>query len=261
MKTTHVGMVTVTLLTASIPLTLMHCSSSDSTTTPDGGHSGSSGSGSGGTSSGNGSGSSGGQSTSGSSGASSGAPAVSDDGGPTNVAGEGGTSANSEGGASSGGTKAVTCEAPDGGAACDPGMVPCGNTMCDTSQTSCCRATGDAGTDTCVGPNGACTGNLVRCNETSDCEKGLVCCDNYGATSCAASCGPYGYQICRSDSECGINADAGAAKRCVVQTCGGPSPGGGPSTPVVTIEACAVPSYAAMGMQSTWGPVYGCTAK
>jgi hypothetical protein len=141
-------------------------------------------------------------------------------------------------------------------------MVPCGNTMCDTSQTSCCRASGDGGTDMCVGPNGACSGNIVRCNETADCEKGLVCCDNYGSTSCMTSCG-YTPQLCRSDTECGANSDAGAAaKKCIVQTCGGgPGPGGGPPTPAVTIEACAVPVYTMMGMPAGWGAQYGCTAK
>jgi hypothetical protein len=94
-----------------------------------------------------------------------------------------------------------------------------------------------------------------------------VCCDSYGATSCAASCGPYAYQICRSDSECGLQADAGAAKKCIAQTCGGAAPGGGPPTPVVTIEACAVQGYAGPGgpggpaMPPTWGAIYGCTGK
>jgi hypothetical protein len=261
MKTMHVGMVAVTLLSSSIPLTMTQCSSSDATATPDGGHPGNSGSGSGGSTSSGGSGSGGGAPSSGSGSGGSSGGTTSDDGGGTSVNAEGGTG-NAEGGASSGGTSQVTCQAPDGGAACDPGMVACGNTMCDTSQTSCCRATGDGGTDQCVGPNGACTGTLVRCNETSDCAKGLVCCDTYGATSCMASCGAYAIQICRSDTECGLDSDAGAAKKCIVQTCGGgPAPGGGPSTPAVTIEACAAPVYTGMGMPAGWGATYGCTAK
>jgi hypothetical protein len=259
MKTTHAGMFAVMLLPAAA-LAMTHCSSSETAVTADGGHPGSSGGGSGGSGSSGGGGSSGGSSSG--SGGSSGGTTTGDDGGGTSVTTDGGGSPGAEGGASSGGTKTVTCEAPDGGASCDPGMVPCGNTMCDTSQTSCCRATGDAGTDTCVGPNGACTGTLVRCNESSDCEKGLVCCDSYGATSCAASCGPYAYQICRSDSECGALSDAGAAKKCILQTCGGgPAPGGGAPTPAVTLEACAAPQYAGMGAPMTWGPNYGCTAK
>jgi hypothetical protein len=258
MKTMHAGMVAVTLLSAAIPLALTHCSSSNATTAADGGHTGNSGSGS----SGGASGGSGDEADAGTGNGSSGSASGGDGGGGGGASVDGAAGGNADGGASSGGMMAVTCQAPDGGAACDPGVVPCGSTTCDTSQTSCCHAMGDAGTDTCVGPNGACTGTLERCNETSDCASGLVCCDNYGATSCAASCGPYAYQICRSDTECGLDGDAGAAaKRCIVQTCGGPTPGGGPSTPAVTIEACAVPSYAGMGMQSTWGPIYGCTAK
>lgn len=88
-----------------------------------------------------------------------------------------------------------------------------------------------------------------------------MCCDTYGATACAASCGPYGFQVCRSDAECGLQSDAGAAKRCIVQTCGGPAPGGGPATPVVTLEACAALSYAGEGMPAVWGALYGCTIK
>jgi hypothetical protein len=259
MKTMHVGMVAVTVLSVAIPLVLTNCGDSSSTAGPDGGGPLKTGSGSSG---GNAAGSSGGgggmqptQTGSGSSGGSS--------GGSTGPVGEGGSGGAD--GAVGGMTTTSTCKAPDGGAACDPGLVPCGSAMCDTSKTSCCRATGDAGVDTCVGPNGACTGTLVHCNETSDCADGLVCCDNYGATSCAASCGPYGTQACRSDSECGLHADAGAAKRCIVQTCGGPAPGGGPPSPVVTVEACAVQGFAGMGMgmgmAPTWGPIYGCTAK
>ena len=192
MKTMHVGMVAVTLLSGAIPLALTHCSSSNATTATDGGHTGNSGSGSGGSGGGESSGG-GDEADSGIASGSSSGSAPSGDGGGAGPTGEGGVG--SADGGSSSGAMTVTCQAPDGGAACDPGVVPCGSTTCDTSQTSCCRATGDAGTDTCVGPNGACTGSLVRCNETSDCAAGLVCCDNYGATSCAASCGAYSYQI------------------------------------------------------------------
>jgi hypothetical protein len=265
MKTMHVGMVAAAVLSVAVPLTLTNCGDSNATTAADGGGGLQSGSGSGATSSG------GGGTGSGSGGADSDAQSGSGSSGGSSSGvgpvGEGGSGGGTDGGT---GTTTTTCQAPEGGASCDPGMVPCGSTMCDTSKTSCCLALGDAGVDTCVGPNGACTGTLVHCNETSDCENGLVCCDNYGATSCAATCGPYGYQICRSDSECGLQADAGAAKRCIVQTCGGAAPGGGPATPVVTIEACAVQEYAGPGgpggpggpaTPPPWGAVYGCTAK
>ncbi len=265
MKTMHVGMVAVAVLSFAVPLALTNCGDSNATTGTDGGAPLKSGGGSGGTSgSGGGTGSSGGvtgptQTGSGSGGGSSGGA------GPV---GEGGSGGGTDGGA--GGTTTTTCQRPEGGASCDPGVVPCGSMTCDTSKTSCCHATGDAGVDTCVGPNGACSGTLLHCNETSDCADGLVCCDNYGATSCAASCGPYAYQLCRSDSECGLQADAGAAKKCIVQTCGGAAPGGGPPTPVVTVEACAVQGYAGPGgpggpggpaMPPTWGAIYGCTGK
>jgi hypothetical protein len=259
MKTMHGGMVAVSLLSASAALALTHCSDSNGATGADGGHAGTSSGSGGGTSSsseggddaGTGNGSSGGGSGNGG-GSASGAGTI-----PT---GDGGTGASADGGSSSGGMMTVTCQSPDGGSACDPGEVTCGSTKCQTSQTSCCHVAGDAGTDTCVGPNGACAGTLTRCNETSDCADGLVCCDSYGTTTCAASCGPYGSQACRSDSECGLQADAGAAKKCILQTCGGPNPGG-PPTPVVTVELCAVQSFAAQGMAPTWGPAYGCTEK
>jgi len=253
-------MVAVALLSVAVPLALTNCGNSNAIIPTDGGGVGNSSSGSSGASS-SGSSGGGGEGDAGTGNSSSGGGGEGGTGSSgVGVGGEGGAGG-SEGGASSGGVTPVTCQAPEGGAACDPGLVPCGSTMCDTSQTSCCRATGDAGTDTCVGPNGACTGTLVRCKETGDCQDGLVCCDAYGETSCAASCGAYSFQVCRSDTECGVHADAGAAKKCILQTCGGAAAGGGPPSPVVTLEACAVQSYGGMGMPATWGPVYGCTAK
>jgi hypothetical protein len=259
MKTTHMGMVSMALLSTAIPLALMHCGDSNATVRSDGGVTGNSSSGSGDTT---GTGGTGADADTGVANGSSGSGSTTVSGaGDAGVVGEAGSGNPGDGGAGSAGKVSAICQAPEGGAACDPGAVPCGSTMCDTSQTSCCHVTGDAGSDTCVGPNGACTGSLVRCNETSDCEKGLVCCDSYGVTTCAASCGPYGSQICLSDTECGLQSDAGGAKKCIVQTCGGPAPGGGPPTPVVTVEACAVQSYGGQNMPSTWGPIYGCTAK
>jgi hypothetical protein len=177
--------------------------------------------------------------------------------------GDGGGSGAGEGGAGSG-SGGVTCLAPAGGASCDPGKVPCGSSTCDTSKKSCCQVSGDGGADICIGPNGSCMGAKVACKETGDCVPGLVCCGVYGATSCLASCGgPSGFQVCRSHTECGANSDAGAlANKCILQTCGGMAPpGGGPPSPVVTVEACAVQSSAGQGAPPTWGPLPGCVAK
>jgi hypothetical protein len=63
------------------------------------------------------------------------------------------------------------------------------------------------------------------------------------------------YQTCRTDAECGINGDAGAAAaKCIPQTCTAPGLGG----QSIDIEACA---YHSPGPQGTWGPLPYCTAK
>ena len=178
---------------------------------------------------------------------------------------DGGEGGAHEAGVAGNGSGGAICGAPMGGAACDPGVVPCGNTTCDTSQKSCCHVGAGAAPDVCVGPNAPCTGgNRIACNEASDCASGLVCCDSYGPTSCMASCsGTSSFQICRGHSECGAGVGvAAAAKRCILQACGGvPSPGGGPPSPVVTVEACAVQTSPGQGMPPIWGPLPGCTAK
>jgi hypothetical protein len=266
MNTTHSWGLGLAAVLAGGTLALSHCSGDTSGTGKDGGGGdvslGGSGAGSGAVSS-SGSGSLEGSTSSGAgSGAGGGSGVGSSGSGSGTSNGDGGGSAG-DGGAGSG---SVTCQAPDGGAPCDPGRVPCGSTTGDPSLTSCCRMTGDAGTDMCIGPNGACTGgNRVSCKESGDCASGLVCCDSYGPTSCMAACGgPSGsFQICRSDTECGITSDAGAvAKKCILQTCGGTAPpGGGPPSPVVTLEACATRSAARPGAPATWGALPGCTAK
>jgi hypothetical protein len=262
MNMTHSWGLGLAAVLAGGTLALSHCSGDTSGTGKDGGGGdvslGGSGAGSGAVSS-SGSGSLEGSTSSGAGSGAGGGSGVGSSG-TSNV--DGGGSAG-DGGAGSG-SSSVTCQAPDGGAPCDPGRVPCGSTTCDPSLTSCCRMTGDAGTDMCIGPNGACTGgNRVSCKESGDCASGLVCCDSYGPTSCMAACGgPSGsFQICRSDTECGITSDAGAAaKRCILQTCGGPRPGAPPS-PVVTVEACATRSAPGPGAPATWGALPGCTAK
>ncbi len=288
MKAMHAGLFGMALLGVAGPLALTHCSGSDSSATesPDGASSsGSAASGatSGATSSG--AGSSGTTAASGSAG-SSGSAAASGTGstGPT---GDDGGSGSASGGASgSGSGSGSTGPVPEGGAASDPGMVMCGSTSCNTSEKSCCHKTGDAGSDECVGPNGTCNGGTVtRCDESSDCADGLVCCDTFGSTSCATTCGGGGYQVCRSDSECGTNSDAGAAaKKCIVQTCGGTAAAmGRPAVPATTVQACAyetVPPRTGGGGNPgrggppvrtdaaaepppppTWGPLPGCKAE
>ena len=274
MKAMQAGWVGIALLGVAGPVALTHCSGSDSgTSSPDGGEmssGSSSGSGASGATSGQGSGSSSGTSVGTGSGSGSPGSGAGSGTSSTGPVGEGGSGAGS--GASSG--TGVTSPGPDGGAPSDPGMVACGSTSCNTSQTSCCQTTGDAGTSECVPPNGACTGTTLHCNEASDCASGLVCCDFFGSTSCAASCGLGGFQMCRMDSECGTNSDAGAAaQRCILQTCGGtPTGRGGPPTPVTTVEACAVEAPPTRGgppfrvdagaaAPGTWGPLTGCTAK
>jgi hypothetical protein len=269
MKTMHAGWVGFALLAVAGPVALTHCSGASDTTSPDGG-SASSGSGGSGTTGGSGS----------SSGASSSDSDASLGGGSgsssTTPGGDGGDTA--EGGASSG---SAAAPAVDGGPIpSDPGMLQCGSMTCNTSEKSCCHRTGDAGVDECIGPNGSCSnGTTLRCDEASDCETGLVCCGTFGSTSCASACGGPSYQVCRTDGECGTNVDAGAAKKCILQTCGGTPVGNGPPSPVVTIQACAVESvpvtrggpggpggpgpvrFDAAVEPPTWGALAGCKAK
>ncbi|HLK35374.1 MAG TPA: hypothetical protein VKU41_01395, partial [Polyangiaceae bacterium] len=137
------------------------------------------------------------------------------------------------------------CMSVDGGLQCsDPGMVSCGETSCSTSSSYCCQTNGDAGkTATCNAYNGAtCTGTSMKCNESADCATGdggapLVCCMTVvgvgvaGPTSCQTSCGMGTIQVCRADSECGANSDAGDLKKCVLQTCTAPAMMGGAGGP------------------------------
>jgi hypothetical protein len=286
MKTMHAWVIGFATVLGAGPLALTHCSSSSSSGTgansgsTSGSSSGSESSGSGtqsgsgstgaGTQSGSASGSSGtGSGTaSGSSGSTSGSASgsASGTGSGSGSGSEGGSG--DDGSASSGSTTTTPSDTPDGGAPSTPGMVTCGSTSCDTSQTSCCHVTtADGGTDTCVGPNGACTGTTNHCDEASDCATGLVCCNAFGGNTCMANCGNFGYQVCRTDDECGTQTDAGAAKQCIVQTCGGQPQGRGPATPVTTVEACASPEFVppVRGIVSdagmTWGALPGCTAK
>jgi hypothetical protein len=107
----------------------------------------------------------------------------------------------------------------------------------------------------------------IGCNEAADCMSG-VCCQQIlgiamvGSTSCMPSCNYSAtqtgyYQTCRSDSECGADSDAGAAKRCILQTCTAPGFGG----TSITIEACAVYSAGLRGGPGTWGTIPTCVAK
>jgi hypothetical protein len=258
------------------PVALVQCSSSSSSNHNTGKMNGSSGGTSGGASSSGVGTSSGGDDGGGTSSgpSSSGGSSGGEEGGLT---GEGGNAG--EGGSTSGGP---AIPVPEGGAPSDPGQVPCGATSCTTSTQFCCKGTGDGGTATCDSYNsGTCptTSIQVQCNEAADCMGG-VCCQalQYGphSATCMPSCGTANFQVCRTDGECGAMSDAGAAKRCVVQTCfaqmpvggfpGGPGggvPGGGTSgggTPTVTVEACAYPNVGAGG-GVMWGPLPNCTAK
>jgi hypothetical protein len=48
------------------------------------------------------------------------------------------------------------------------------------------------------------------------------------------------FQTCRTDSECGMGADAGDVGRCIPQQCTAPGTTGSP--PSVKVEACAQPA-------------------
>lgn len=122
--------------------------------------------------------------------------------------------------ADAGGT---TCDAPDGGLPCDPGIVRCGAESCATPGEACCISqSGGAPSATCQPKGATCNDPIVElgCDETGDCAAGEICCSSMSPSgapkvACAASCGTYGMQVCRSSSEC-TNGEP-----CVVQTCQG----------------------------------------
>jgi hypothetical protein len=246
------------------PLALAHCSSSSGSP-----GSGSSGSGSGG---GSGSGASSGGGSGGESGGStgSGTGSVTGSGAGTGVSSGssgsgddgGGNPDASASGAGDGGGNPPACMSVDGGAQCSsPLMVACGSSTCNTSTEYCCVDTNiaDGGqTQTCVPPNGTCstTATTIHCDEAADCAGGAVCCGNFprpgvqGNTSCLASCTGFQSQLCRTDSECGTNSDAGALQKCVLQTCGS-----------TTLQLCAVMGFGLVPDAGSTGVSPGCTAK
>ena len=162
---------------------------------------------------------------------------------------------------------ASSCQTPEGGLACDPGVVACGSTACSTASSFCCVGGGQGGTGEVCSPfNGAsCPSSAltVACDETADCT-GAVCCEQNaglgaaGPTQCLASCPSGWFQVCKSNTECGAKHDGGSPGRCVRQTCTQPSGlfGGGSS---VTLEACAVP--ASLGNLNNDGALMGCVAQ
>jgi hypothetical protein len=56
-----------------------------------------------------------------------------------------------------------------------------------------------------------------------------------------------------------MTSDAGAAKKCIVQTCGTQMFGAACGGTMVKVEACAYPNVTA-GFGETWGPLPECTA-
>jgi hypothetical protein len=273
MRSNHACLACCVFLFAAGPVALIHCSSSSNTNNSGShGDASSQGSSNGGNSSnGAGSSSGGGTEDGGPSGSSSGITTSSSGGGTSSSGGgEGGTSSGDGGASSSGGH---TTPVPEGGVASDPGVVPCGTSTCTTSTNYCCVSGGDGGTQSCVAYNGGTCGTgsfKIGCNESADCMSG-VCCQTIlgiamvGSTSCMPSC-TYGptqttyYQTCRTDAECGVNSDAGAAAaKCIPQTCTAPNQfGGGPS---IDIEACAYFTRGTGGGPGTWGPLPYCVAK
>jgi hypothetical protein len=166
----------------------------------------------------------------------------------------------------------TTCQAPDGGAACDPGLVSCGGSSCTTSNAYCCVGGGDGGSNVCTAYNSAScpSGNLtVACDETADCATG-VCCEEVvglgvpGPTQCMSSCPSNWFQICKSNTECGGGSDAGGLNQCIRQTCTQP-PGLLTQGSSVVVEACAVPAppglSISLGGAGSGGALQGCVAQ
>lgn len=228
------------------PMALVHCSGDNSNIAADAGKPGT-GSSSGSTSSsGSGSGGSGGDDSS------TGSPGT--DSSVTTPVGDGSTSPTSEGGAD-GSTGTPPTPVPEGGAPSDPGSVVCNGAPCDVSTGhTCCYARTDGGsTESCIAPNSGCDTSTIACNEAADCNGGICCqtiigiglqgstfCTSASAKACPATSAMYPqgtFQTCRTDDECGRNADAGSLKRCVPQQCTSPES----ATATVMVEACSAP--------------------
>jgi hypothetical protein len=175
------------------------------------------------------------------------------DGGPTGTVGEAAAPTSS-------------CQPPQGGSPCDPGLVGCGGSSCTTSSQYCCVAGGGDGGPggTCLAynnsscPNGALT---LGCDETSDCASG-VCCEQSvalgvaGSTQCMSSCPSGWFQICKSNTECGGGSSGGG--NCIRQTCTQP-PTLLTSGSSVVVEACAV--RASLTNLNNSGALAGCVAQ
>jgi hypothetical protein len=258
MRTTHAFVACLTTLLAAAPLVLTQCSGTSGgtkvTAGTDGGNHGSSGGGGG-----SGGGSSGGnESSSGGGGddaetGSSGGQGTSSGG----IGGDGGETGDGGGASSSGGT---VVQVPEGGAPSQPGMVSCGGTTCETSSSQCCLGA-DGGT--CTAFNAGCSSGVTQpCDEAADCINAVCCqpleCGQH-STTCKTTCGTTDFQLCRTDSECGQGTDAGAAKKCIVQTCGTQMFGAACGGTMVTVEACAYPGAGGFG-SVTYGPLPECTA-
>jgi hypothetical protein len=78
------------------------------------------------------------------------------------------------------------------------------------------------------------------------------------STSCKGTCATTDFQLCRTDDECGQGTDAGAAKKCIVQTCHTQMIGAACAGATTTLEACAYPTT--VGFTTTWGALPECTA-
>jgi hypothetical protein len=194
----------------------------------------------------------------GGSGATSGASSAGDSSG----AGSGATSGSmSEGGAgsgtSSGSGNPAPIPVPDGGAPSDPGSVVCNHAECSVSTSVCCQSTGNDGgaSETCQDFKVQCSGTSQACNEASDCPTGSVCCFNVvgigvpGNTVCSAvgkgcAVSTTTFQTCRTDAECGKDADGGTI-RCLPQVC---TDLYNPAN-TIELEACEVPGYSGAAPQ------------
>jgi hypothetical protein len=134
--------------------------------------------------------------------------------------GETATHATGDGGGDAGNTAdaARTPVVADATPMIPPGCGPGHSTpMCPAGQDCCFDTSNPNGTATssCV-PQGSCSGSVLSCQGTSDCQSGQICCFNFtqagaaGAgggpftTACTANCeaDAGGYQLCTMDNEC-----------------------------------------------------------
>jgi Stigma-specific protein, Stig1 len=95
-----------------------------------------------------------------------------------------------------------------GGACSSPGIL-CGPVTCPDPQLCCSSGGGMGGSYACFDPNvQTCSGELVECDDPSDCGAGEVCCSDvvFGTSGATCSTGCSGTILCAQSLDCSPSA-------------------------------------------------------